>query len=206
MTINSPFTSKVSQGSKYSNQVSGFSRYCQTLWLYVGTNGVNLALFCPSTISWIDCHCDLPHSLLHALLPPLGPWHPDNTHGWLLGQALVGVGWGGSARVHHLAGGHGRGVSQLIGPWELPQLFSVPIICHLGPKLPDCTSSLLVRSFPESWPVSTLTFDLKLFKKFDGECKTHLKDKSWFSSKIHHIYKSENTNDLIFHEQGLVSH
>lgn len=46
----------------------------------------------PSTISWIDYHCDLPHTLLHARLPPLGPWHTDRTHGCLWGQALEGDG------------------------------------------------------------------------------------------------------------------
>lgn len=38
---------------------------------------------------------------------------------------------------------------------------SVPIICHLGLKLPACTSTLLNRSFPSSSPVSSLTFNLK---------------------------------------------
>lgn len=121
----------------------------------IGTNGVNSAPFChhtPSTISWIDYHCDLPHSLLHALLPLLGPWHPDRTQWWLWGQALVGVGvcawWidlGSSPCSRPWAGGQST-----YRALEAAPALSVPVICHLGPQLPDCTSFLLIRSFPTS--------------------------------------------------------
>lgn len=50
--------------------------------------------------------------------------------------------------------------------------FSVPRFCHLGPKLPDCTSSLLIRSFPTSSPVSRLTFDLAQCLVKKRECLT----------------------------------
>lgn len=76
------------------------------------------------------------HSLLHASLPPLGPWYPDRGCGWIWGQALFGRSVGGrgggtftgSAWVHHLAGGHRRrgGLTLLIGPWELSQLSVCP--------------------------------------------------------------------------------
>lgn len=98
------------------------------------------------TISWTDCHYDLPPSLLHALLPPLGPWHPDRTHGCLCGQAQHWQGWGGSSPCWRPWAG-GQSTYRALG--AAPAL-SVPTICHLGPKLPDCTSFLLIRSFPTS--------------------------------------------------------